>query len=245
LTPPVRVITVDLLLEDSELGALLPAADRLAAVGRFAVPTLAVARGRWTHLSLDGHEAGAIGVLLLEGALGLEATHAGRSHMEVLGPGDVAQPWLRLQGDVTLSSDLTWRVLLPTRLAILDADFARACAEFPGVLTATLHRLVQRSRRLGVQNAIVALPRVSDRVHRMLWYLCERFGVMTADGARLELPLSHRELAELVAARRPTVTTALAQLAERDLVRREDRTWILLGDPPEDVVPASAAATVL
>jgi hypothetical protein len=234
----------DLLLEDPELGELLPAPDRLAAVGRFTVPVVAVRRGRWNAATLAGRAGDAVGVLLLDGALALQATHAGRSHTEILGPGDVAQPWLRLTRNVTLASELEWRVLLPTRLAVLDEGFARACGDFPPVLTATMYRLVMRSRRLGVQTAIVALPRVADRVLRMLWYLTDRFGVMTPEGARLELPLSHRELAELVAARRPTVSTALAQLGERGLVRREDRIWVLPGAPPDDQSFSPATATM-
>jgi hypothetical protein len=37
-----------------------------------------------------------------------------------------------------------------------------------------------------------------------------------------------------VGARRPTVSTALSELAERDeLVRRADGSWLLRGDPPD------------
>jgi CRP/FNR family transcriptional regulator, cyclic AMP receptor protein len=58
------------------------------------------------------------------------------------------------------------------------------------------------------------------------------------------LTLSHRLLAELIGARRPTVTTALRTL-ERDgkLVRRDDATWLLTSDAPG--APAKAALRVV
>ena len=51
--------------------------------------------------------------------------------------------------------------------------------------------------------------------------------------------LSHRLIGELVGARRPTISTALAELArDGQLVRREDGTWLLTGEPVD--VPMAA-----
>ena len=48
----------------------------------------------------------------------------------------------------------------------------------------------------------------------------------------MPLVLSHRLIGELVGARRPTVSTALAELArDGQLVRRDDGTWLLTGEP--------------
>ena len=48
----------------------------------------------------------------------------------------------------------------------------------------------------------------------------------------IPLTLSHRILGQLVGARRPTVSSAIGELAARDeLVRREDGTWLLKGEP--------------
>ena len=49
----------------------------------------------------------------------------------------------------------------------------------------------------------------------------------------LPLPLTHDVLAELVAARRPTVSTALARLANRELVYAKKEGWLLSGEPRE------------
>ena len=56
---------------------------------------------------------------------------------------------------------------------------------------------------------------------------------MTREGVAVRLPLTHRMLAELVGARRPTVTTALGQLEDRGaLTRRPPDEWLLHGGPP-------------
>jgi len=43
-------------------------------------------------------------------------------------------------------------------------------------------------------------------------------------------------LADLVAARRPTVTTALSELTRRGLVRTDGETWVLPGEAPSDLL---------
>jgi hypothetical protein len=57
---------------------------------------------------------------------------------------------------------------------------------------------------------------------------------VSGDGVLVPLALTHRILGQLVGARRPTVSTALSELAEREeLVRRPDGSWLLRGDPPD------------
>jgi hypothetical protein len=68
----------------------------------------------------------------------------------------------------------------------------------------------------------------------LFWHLAERWGRVTGDGVIVPLALTHRILGQLVGARRPTVSTALSELAERgELVRRPDGSWLLRGDPPD------------
>jgi hypothetical protein len=50
------------------------------------------------------------------------------------------------------------------------------------------------------------------------------------------LPLGHQRLADLVGAHRPSVTTAMGELARAGaLSRRENGDWVLLGQPPEEL----------
>ena len=93
-------------------------------------------------------------------------------------------------------------------------------------------RLNDRAQRLATTQAISQLNRVDRRLMALFRHLAERWGRMTSEGVAVPLTLSHRMLGQLIGARRPTVSTAIGDLAERDeLVRRSDGTWLLKGDP--------------
>jgi CRP/FNR family transcriptional regulator, cyclic AMP receptor protein len=49
----------------------------------------------------------------------------------------------------------------------------------------------------------------------------------------LPLRLTHTVLADLIAARRPTVSTALSDLARRQVLFRLENGWLLASEPPE------------
>jgi CRP/FNR family cyclic AMP-dependent transcriptional regulator len=94
-------------------------------------------------------------------------------------------------------------------------------------------RLSERSMRLATTQAISQLTRVDRRLKALFWHLAERWGRVGGEGVVIPLALTHRILGQLVGARRPTVSTALSELALRDeLVRRVDGSWLLRGDPP-------------
>ena len=60
---------------------------------------------------------------------------------------------------------------------------------------------------------------------------------MTPSGVVVPLSLTHELLGRLVGARRPTVSLALKALIDRGaLVRRQDRSWLLL-EPAPDLAP--------
>jgi CRP-like cAMP-binding protein len=100
-------------------------------------------------------------------------------------------------------------------------------------------RTVQRSRHLAVNLAIVHQARVDVRLHMMLWYLAGRWGRVRGDGIAVPIRLTHAVLADLVAARRPTVTSALTDLAKQGLVRPVDDGWLLAGEPPGELAGIS------
>jgi CRP-like cAMP-binding protein len=84
--------------------------------------------------------------------------------------------------------------------------------------------------------AVASVPRIEERVLLALWHFAERWGRVTADGVRLDLNLTHAVLAEVVAAQRPSVSTALGRLQERGLLSRPgSSSWLLHGEPPANV----------
>ena len=127
-----------------------------------------------------------------------------------------------------------WSVLSTVTLAVLDRRFAAEPARYPEITAALFDRLGERSLRLATTQAISQLTRVDRRLKALFWHLAERWGRVSGDGVVVPLALTHRILGQLVGARRPTVSTALSELAEREeLIRRADGSWLLRGDPPD------------
>ena len=132
-----------------------------------------------------------------------------------------------------LSIAARWSVLSPARLVVLGTEFTVQASAFPEVGAVLFARMHMRSQRLAETQAISHANGVATRLHSMLWHLAGRWGRVTFDGTVVPLALSHRMLGELVGARRPTVSTGLAELERRgDVVRRRDGTWLLGGSPP-------------
>jgi CRP-like cAMP-binding protein len=77
------------------------------------------------------------------------------------------------------------------------------------------------------------------RLLAYLWHLASSFGVVTSAGVRLDLPLTHALLAELIGARRPTVTTAFGTLSVDGRLERDGRSILLIGDGPPALNGAS------
>jgi CRP/FNR family cyclic AMP-dependent transcriptional regulator len=169
------------------------------------------------------------GLLVLEGVLIRHVGLPGRFGAELLGPGDLLRPW-QAGEDTSLPFAVRFAVAERTRIAILDRDFAGRAAPFPEVATAITGRAMRRARNLAVEMAIVHYPEVRRRLLLVLWHLADRWGRVTPDGIRIPLRLRHQLLAELVAARRPAVTTALTRLTEEGLVKRDASGLLLVGD---------------
>jgi CRP/FNR family transcriptional regulator, cyclic AMP receptor protein len=193
-----------------------------------------VPAGPWDVARMAGTSADHVGLLVLDGVLSRELIVADHVSAELLGPGDVLRPWQTGNRASLLPVDAVWSALSPLTVAVLDRRFALEVARYPEIMAALLDRLGERSIRLATTQAISQLTRVDRRLRALFWHLAERWGRVSGQGVIVPLPLTHRILGQLVGARRPTVSTALADLAERqELERRADGSWLLRGDPPD------------
>jgi CRP/FNR family cyclic AMP-dependent transcriptional regulator len=217
------------LVEDPDLADAIPGERRHQAVERSLVPAFSVPTGPWCPPKVFA--ADGIGFLVLAGVLIRRVEIGERCGAELVGESDVMRPW---QGDDAQTLPLSdgWSVLEPTRLAVLDGSFTRLAGEFPELAGKLFERSVRRSRRLAANMAIIHQARVDDRLHMLFWHLANRWGRVRADGTLVPLRLTHTVLADLVAARRPTVSSALAKLSRRGLVRAVDDGWLLAGEAP-------------
>ena len=225
---------VRLLDADPDLGALLNDARRDQAERELVVRTHRLPVGPWDVSRLAGATADHVGLLILNGVLSRELIVADHVSAELLGPGDLVRPWQPASRAGLLPVDAVWSVLSPLTVAVLDRRFAAEVARYPEVTATLFDRLSERSMRLATTQAISQLTRVDRRLKALFWHLAERWGRVSGDGVIVPLALTHRILGQLVGARRPTVSTALSELAERnELVRRPDGSWLLRGDPPD------------
>jgi CRP/FNR family transcriptional regulator, cyclic AMP receptor protein len=187
----------------------------------------------WKPLDTPQPASGQLGLYVLEGLLTREVVLGESLAIELVGRGDLLWPAGHDGLDAPVPFDVQWQVVKPTRLAVLDRDFARASGQWPETLELILHGAVRRSHSLALTLAVSHLRRVDARLLVMMWHLADRWGKVRPDGVHVPLKLTHQTLGRLVGAQRPSVTTALKQLAdEGKLTRAEDQTWLLHGEPP-------------
>ena len=223
------------LSEDPDLAELIDPEHRARAVEHCVARTARIPRGRWTTPGPEGLGDG-IGLLVLEGLLLRRVGIDGRFGAELLGVGDLLRPWQSEDARPTLTLTTRWRVLEPLRLALLDAATARRFAAYPELTGRLVDRALERSRNLAINMAIVHQARVNVRLHMLFWHLADRWGRVCPAGIVLPLSLTHTVLADLVAARRPTVTSALSELGRQRLVLPDEEGWLLCGEPPGELL---------
>jgi hypothetical protein len=223
----VRATWCSLLEVDPDLGGLLDDVSRQRAHHELRVVRRTLTRGIWDVSGFERAEDDNLGLLVLDGVIAREVVLGAVVSTELLGAGDLLRPW---NSDAAPLADVTvrWNALTDIRVVLLDRGFAARAAAYPGIGASLLARVEARAQRLAMARAISRLKRVDERLVAMFQHLCDRWGRVTVDGTVLPLRISHRMLAELVGARRPTVSSAMTELARRGAVaRRPDGSWLL------------------
>lgn len=192
--------------------------------------------GRWPVGHDDFDQTASLGLLLLDGLLAREVTVGDYTCAELLGPGDVLQPWLRIGPEQSVATEIDWDVVQPLRAAVLDRGFAASASRWPEIPAAVSRRLMQRTHWLAFHLAVCGLRRVEERLLLVLWHFADRWGTVTPEGVRLDVRLTHDLLAAVTGARRPSVTNGLRRLTEEGRIRPQRRSrWLLLGRPPAEL----------
>jgi CRP/FNR family transcriptional regulator, cyclic AMP receptor protein len=201
--------------------------------------TLDLGRGEWRP---DGasFDTGGFGLLVLSGVLCRRVVQSECYGAELIGPGDLMRPWDQIRDWSSIPVDSSWQVLQPARLAILDSDFALRASPYPEVASELMRRALVRSRYLTILVAIISQRRIEARLTMLFWHLADRFGKLRGEWVEIPVPLTHSTLAELVAARRPSVSTALSRLHERGILLRDRGGWRLRGTVPPELLDGLA-----
>jgi CRP/FNR family transcriptional regulator, cyclic AMP receptor protein len=192
--------------------------------------------GPWAVGPDDFDRSASFGLLLIEGLLAREVTVADYTCAELLGPGDVLQPWLRAGPEQSVATEVDWDVVQTVRAAFLGRRFSESASNWPEIPAAVSRRLMQRTHWLAFHLAVCGLRRVEERLLLVLWHFADRWGTVTPEGVRLDLRLTHDLLAAVTGARRPSVTNGLQRLAAEGQIQSRPRSrWLLLGEPPAEL----------
>ena len=227
---------------DPELGCLLSPERRTLATRELRVRVSAFPVGAWDGSRLTEADPAHYGLLIVNGVLAREVVLMDTVSTELLGPGDIMRPWHVEGPPELLPVVVRWNALSEVRIGLLDRAVSAQLGAYPEIGAVIVDRMSERAQRLAITQAISQLNRVDQRLLALFWHLAERWGRVAPNGISVPLALSHRLIGELVGARRPTVSTALAELAhESQLVRRQDGTWLLTGEPPAPAADASEA----
>lgn len=177
------------------------------------------------------------GTTLVVVASGLVASTFGRPDRRYVtflaGEGDLL-PWP--------ADGITLEALYPSRVIVVDAVTRQALLADPetaadlvdGLAAAVLEREESLSQLAGLMHR--------DRVLAKLVQLARKFGRVTPEGVRLELPLTHQLLADTLGAARETVSIAFRDLQRHGTVERRGRTY-LLKLPPREIGAGSSASS--
>ncbi|HET9102425.1 MAG TPA: hypothetical protein VFN55_03660 [Solirubrobacteraceae bacterium] len=93
---------------------------------------------------------------------------------------------------------MSWRVIEPLRLAVLDPRVAVVGGRWPALMHAIVYRAVERSHALALNVGIHCLQHVELRLLVLFWHLADRFGRVTREGTVIPVKLSHGDIAELI-----------------------------------------------
>lgn len=229
--PAVRVLDVD-----SELGEDL-SPDEFALARQHAIARLKrYQRGPWRVHPSDFNRAGALGLLIIDGVLARKVTVGERTCAELLGPGDVTQPWLQAGPEASIGTEVNWQIVQELQIAVLDHAFAARVARWPEIAATIARRLTLRVHWLAFHLSVCHVRRVDDRLLLVMWHFADRWGKVTPRGIEIPLPLTHSLLALVVGAHRPSVSLAMSKLADAGRVERLARSrWLLHGQPPAEL----------
>ena len=225
---------------------LLEALPDLATVGARPRATALRIEAEWVPAGPFRPErvAGRFGavVVLLDGLVARAMTVEEGSAAELLGAGAVLSPpgSGRQEGLGLVGYHVRYEALATSRVGVIGPDLLAGLAEQPELVAALLAGRGRVDAERAAIHALTQLTGVDRRLVALFRLLAERHGRPTPDGVVVPVAIPHRLLAELVGARRPTVTTALRALRHRGELRRlPDGTWLLRERAPLDALPAA------
>jgi CRP-like cAMP-binding protein len=123
--------------------------------------------------------------------------------------------------------------LTDSRIAAILDEQRDQLVVLPGIARALVEGLDAAVRQTRENSRTFAGIRQVDRVREKLMQLGRRHGRVVRGGVRLDLPITHELLGEMLGSARETVTRALDQLQREGFIVRDGRFYRLLISPHE------------
>jgi CRP-like cAMP-binding protein len=164
-------------------------------------------------------------LLIVEGFVVLRATERGGRRSVVTceaAPGSIVLP---------PSNDEVLVALGRSRLVVIDRVARRRLLRIPAVAERIVEQLALALGQKQEATANFAPTHHVERVRRKLLQLGRSHGHVVRDGIRIDFPVSHALLAEMIGSSRETVTRAVDELQRDGFVARRGSTYRLLVSP--------------
>ncbi|MFN5118993.1 MAG: Crp/Fnr family transcriptional regulator [Cyanobacteriota bacterium] len=104
--------------------------------------------------------------------------------------------------------------------------------EDPAMAAALLQAVIQQHRQSQALLALMGLRRVEERVRGFLELLASEYGKPCAQGLRLDLRITHHEMASALATTRVTVTRVLGVLREEGWLQLDPQRRLVISHLP-------------
>ena len=121
-----------------------------------------------------------------------------------------------------------------SRLLVMPpADFENALARDPLLSAIVMKEMASATRLLSDQMRELSFLDVQERLKHSLVRLAEEHGLITEQGIKIDLKITHEDMGALVAANRCTITVCLSELKQLGYLWTEGRRLVII--PPEQM----------
>jgi CRP/FNR family cyclic AMP-dependent transcriptional regulator len=217
--------TIPLVTVLPEITALIPASERQLAEQVLHLPRLQV-HGEMADALIGTPTA--FDFIVADGVVLKQTRYAGRTSLELLGPGDVLAPPLTPSRQLEARATSSYQAHGQVSLAVIEDRFRTAARRWPQLSDVLYDRLARQTHRASMHLAVLHIANAEGRVMALFCDLAERFGHVTSDGIMIDVDLTHELIGQLIGSRRPTVSIALEELSTSGtLTRTNNNRWML------------------
>jgi Crp-like helix-turn-helix domain len=118
-----------------------------------------------------------------------------------------------------------------SRIRTISSERSARLLSLPAAARKVVERLISALGQRQEAIANLASARHLERVRRKLLQLAREHGHVVPDGIRIDFPVSHALLAEMIGSSRETVTRAIDELQREGFVARDGSTYRLHASP--------------